>query len=116
MRIKGRQLMMIPVGRKRRDFYRRRNMPFVSEYVAMTGRGSVDFKEAIDLAREVVKTYLDDETIDKVFLIYSEFKSVLQQRVVVDQILPVAHEAEVPDATVAGAAAGDGTQPAKAEE
>jgi F-type H+-transporting ATPase subunit gamma len=111
----GHELMMIPVGRKGRDFYRRRNMPFAHEYVAMTGRGSVDFREATDMAREVVKTYLEDETIDKVFLIYSEFKSVLQQRVVVDQILPVAHEHEAADGGAAGAA-GDGTQAAKAEE
>jgi F-type H+-transporting ATPase subunit gamma len=36
-----------------------------------------------------MKLYTDDEGIDKVYLIYNEFKSVLQQRVVLEQLLPV---------------------------
>ncbi len=39
--------------------------------------------------RSIVKTYSEDKEIDKVFLIYNEFKSVLQQRVVLEQLLPV---------------------------
>ena len=42
--------------------------------------------------------YSEDEGIDKVFLIYNEFKSVLQQRVILEQLLPVARtEQEEPD-------------------
>jgi F-type H+-transporting ATPase subunit gamma len=37
----------------------------------------------------VIKTYTEDTGIDKVFLIYNEFKSVLSQRVVLEQLLPV---------------------------
>jgi F-type H+-transporting ATPase subunit gamma len=46
-----------------------------------------------------MKRYTDDTQIDKVFLIYNEFKSVLQQRVVLEQLLPVARAtAEEPEA------------------
>jgi F-type H+-transporting ATPase subunit gamma len=89
----GKQIEMIPVGRKGRDFYRRRGIPFVDEYVGLTGKGRVDYAEALQIARQVIKLYTEDETIDKVFLIFNEFKSVLQQRVVVDQILPVSRVA-----------------------
>ncbi|HEU0253991.1 MAG TPA: FoF1 ATP synthase subunit gamma, partial [Pyrinomonadaceae bacterium] len=45
-------------------------------------------------AREIVKQYTDDKEIDKVFLIYNEFKSVLSQRVVLEQLLPVSRAQE----------------------
>ena len=59
------------------------------EYVGLTGKGRVDFSEAIEVARDVIKRFTEDEEIDKAFIIYNEFKSVIQQRVVVEQLLPV---------------------------
>jgi F-type H+-transporting ATPase subunit gamma len=41
-----------------------------------------------------MKLYTEDEGIDKVYLIYNEFKSVLQQRVVLEQLLPVSRAKE----------------------
>jgi F-type H+-transporting ATPase subunit gamma len=38
----------------------------------------------------VIKRFTEDEEIDKAFVIYNEFKSVLQQRVATEQLLPVA--------------------------
>jgi F-type H+-transporting ATPase subunit gamma len=80
---------MLPVGRKGRDFFRRRNVTFVAEYIGMTGKGRVEYGEAVELARDVIQRFKEDEELDKVFIIYNEFKSVLQQRVVVEQLLPV---------------------------
>ena len=60
------------------------------EYIGLTGKGRVDFSEALEVARDVIKRFTEDEGIDKVFIIYNEFKSVLQQRVVTEQLLPVA--------------------------
>jgi F-type H+-transporting ATPase subunit gamma len=42
----------------------------------------------------VIKRFTEDETIDKAFVIYNEFKSVLLQRVVTEQLLPVSRVAE----------------------
>ena len=86
----GKQIEILPVGRKGRDFFRRRGATLAGEYIGLTGKGRVDFSEALDLARDVIKRFTEDEGIDKVFLIYNEFKSVLQQRVVTEQLLPVA--------------------------
>lgn len=84
------EIEMLPVGRKGRDFFNRRNIKFAEEFIGLTGKGRVDYSEAMEVAQEVIKRFTEDETIDKVFLIYSEFKTVLSQRAVVDQILPVA--------------------------
>ncbi len=95
----GKSIEMLPVGRKGRDFFRRRNVPFVDEYVGLTGKGRIDYAEAVEIARNVIKRFTEDETLDKVFLIYNEFKSVLQQRVVIEQLLPVSRTTEAADET-----------------
>lgn len=77
------------IGRKGRDFFRNRHATITSEFLGLTGKGRVEFSEALEVARAVVKQYTDDKEIDKVFVIYNEFKSVLSQRVVLEQLLPV---------------------------
>jgi F-type H+-transporting ATPase subunit gamma len=90
---------LLPVGRKGRDFFRNRHATLVGEFLGLTGKGRVEFSEALEVARHVIKLYTDDTGIDKVFLIYNEFKSVLSQRVVLEQLLPVARaEEEDPEA------------------
>jgi len=80
---------LIPVGRKGRDFFRRRSIPFVAEYVGLTGKGRAEHSDAVKIAQNIIKIFTEDESIDKVFLIYSEFKSVLSQRPIVEQLLPI---------------------------
>jgi F-type H+-transporting ATPase subunit gamma len=86
----GKQIDILAVGRKGRDFFRRRGANLVGEYIGVTGKGRVDFSEALEIARDVIKRFTEDEEIDKAFIIYNEFKSVLQQRVATEQLLPVA--------------------------
>ena len=85
---------IMAIGRKGRDFFRNRRATIAGEYIGLTGKGRVEFSEALEVAREIIKTYTDDEGIDKVFLIYNEFKSVLSQRVVLEQLLPVSRAKE----------------------
>ena len=84
----GKQIEFLTVGRKGRDFFRRR-ANVVGEYVGLTGKGRVEFSEAVEVAQDVIKRFTEDETLDKVFLIFAEFKTVLTQRIVVDQLLPI---------------------------
>ena len=86
----GKQIEILAVGRKGRDFFRRRDAALAGEYIGVTGKGRVEFSEALEIARDIIKRFTDDKEIDKTFLIYNEFKSVLQQRVVTEQLLPVA--------------------------
>jgi F-type H+-transporting ATPase subunit gamma len=90
----GKQVELLAVGRKGRDFFRRREVPIVGEYIGLTGKGRIDHAEALEVARDVMRRFTEDEGIDKVFLIFNEFRSVISQRVVVEQILPVARAEE----------------------
>lgn len=85
----GKQASMIPVGRKGRDFFKRREMPFSEEYINLTGTGRVEHSDAKEIAENIIKTFTEDETIDKVFLVFTEFKTVLSQKPVVEQLLPI---------------------------
>jgi len=76
--------------------------------VGLTGKGRVEFSEALEVAHDVIKRFTEDEELDKVFLIFSEFKSVLTQRVAVEQLLPISRSAE--------SDAGDAAQPAELKE
>jgi F-type H+-transporting ATPase subunit gamma len=93
-RNEGRQIEVMPVGRKGRDFFRRRNFPLAQEYIGLTGKGYVAYGEAVEIAREIIRRFTEDQELDKVFIIFNEFKSVLQQRVMIEQLLPVSRATE----------------------
>jgi F-type H+-transporting ATPase subunit gamma len=80
---------MIPVGRKGRDFFKRRNVVFTEEYIGLTGSGQVRHEDAVTIANNVIKTFTEDTSIDKVFLVFTEFKTVLSQKPVIEQLLPI---------------------------
>src|SRR5919202_5909156 len=84
----GKEVEILAVGRKGRDFFRRRAQ-LAGEYVGLTGKGRIEHAEALEVARDVLRRFTEDEGIDKVFVIFNEFRSVISQRVVVEQILPV---------------------------
>ena len=80
-------LTLIVVGRKVRDFYRRRGQYTVrSEYVSFFDR--LAYSHAAQIAQDFTRAYLTEE-VDEVHLLYNEFKSVASQRVVVEQLLPI---------------------------
>ena len=95
----GKTIELLAVGRKGRDFFRNRRAVIAAEFLGVTGKGRVDFSEAQEIAQSIINLYTEDTGIDKVFIIYNEFKSVLSQRVVLEQLLPVSRaKEEVPEA------------------
>ena len=91
----GKSIEVLAVGRKGRDFFRRRGAEMAGEYVGLTGKGRIEHAEALEIARDVMRRFTEDEGIDKVFVIFNEFRSVISQRVIVEQILPVSRAEEV---------------------
>jgi F-type H+-transporting ATPase subunit gamma len=90
----GKSVEILAVGRRGYDFFRRRGGEIVGEYIGLTGKGRIDHAEALEIARDVMRRFTEDEGIDKVFVIFNEFRSVISQRVVVEQILPVSRAEE----------------------
>jgi F-type H+-transporting ATPase subunit gamma len=85
----GKSTEMVAVGRKGRDFFKRRTVELTDEYIGLTGTGQVNHQDALDIARKIIAKFTEDTSIDKVFLVYTEFKTVLSQKPVIEQVLPV---------------------------
>jgi F-type H+-transporting ATPase subunit gamma len=94
----AKQTSMIAVGRKGRDFFKRRQIDLREEYIGLTGSGQVVYADAAEIANKLIATFTEDTSIDKVFIVFTEFKTVLSQKPVVEQLLPItkntAEEAE----------------------
>jgi F-type H+-transporting ATPase subunit gamma len=82
----GKKITTIPVGKKGRDALRRAGFTFAAEYVNVLAR--VDFKTAREIANLVAELYVK-EAIDSVYIIFSEFKSVMVSTMTVEKLLPV---------------------------
>jgi F-type H+-transporting ATPase subunit gamma len=74
------------VGRKGRDYYRRRSAPIIGEFVNILAKPA--YADAGDVAREIIRRYREGET-DAVYIINNDFKSVMTQTLSVNQLLPV---------------------------
>jgi F-type H+-transporting ATPase subunit gamma len=89
-------LTLMVVGRKVRDYYRRRGQYTVrSEYVNFFDK--LAYSHAAQIAQDLSRSYVEEE-VDAVHLLYNEFKSVATQRVVVEQLLPIQPSPVPPDA------------------
>src|SRR3954463_5513075 len=99
----GKNIDVISVGRKGRDYFKRRYpyaveaqegvetkragaIQVAGEQVGILNR--VPFAKAREVAEQAVQLYIDGR-VDSVYLVYNEFKSVIAQRLVVDEILPI---------------------------
>jgi len=87
------------VGRKGRDYLRRRyparqadsetragKIEVISEHLNLLGK--IEYQAVEEIVEKVIKAYEHGE-IDSVYVIYNEFKSVISQRVIAQRILPV---------------------------
>jgi len=77
------------VGRRGRDYFARRAFEVVHEEINFFGQ--LRFAHAQAIAGRAMELFIRGE-IDRVFLAYNEFKSVLAQRVVIDRLLPIPRE------------------------
>ena len=94
----GKNVDLVAVGRKGRDFLRRRfpvvedgterkaAIQIIGEHVGLLGKA--DFEFAGEVAQKAIDRYVLGE-VDAVYLVYNEFKSVIAQRLVVDKLLPI---------------------------
>ena len=79
-------LNIMSVGRRGRDFVRRRRLTITGEWVDVFR--NLEFSTARAIADDVIRRYIAGE-IDAVHVAYNEFKSVVTQRPIVEQILPI---------------------------
>jgi len=83
---RGRQMALGLVGRKGRDFFRRRGFDVRYEAAGIFQR--LSFADAAALADAAIAEFTSGR-VGSVHLVYNEFKSVMSQRIVVEQLLPI---------------------------
>jgi F-type H+-transporting ATPase subunit gamma len=86
---KNKKLSVVPVGKKGRDSLKRAGFSFAAEYINVLAK--VEFGTAREIAGLVTKLYQEDQ-IDAVYLIFSEFKTVMTANLKVEKLLPVEPE------------------------
>jgi F-type H+-transporting ATPase subunit gamma len=86
MKKEGYEVGITIVGRKARDYYKRRNIELHKAWTGISGK--ISYANAQEIAAEIIENYTN-ETIDEVVLIYNQFKSAIAQDVVVARLLPL---------------------------
>jgi len=79
------ELQLSLAGKKGRDFFRRRSMQIHSDLINIFSR--LNYGHAKEISERVIDAYTKAE-FDAVYIIYNEFKSIIQQRLVVEKLLP----------------------------
>ena len=90
-----REVVLGLVGRRGRDYFARRGFRVLYERVNLFA--ALKFDDARAIAKVAIEAFVNGE-VDSVHLAYNEFKSVMQQRVVVERLLPISREAFNPTA------------------
>jgi len=83
---KGKKLSVIPVGKKGRDALKRAGFEFAAEFINVLAK--VEFSTAREIANLVTELY-KKEAIDAVYIVFSEFKTVMSANLTVEKLLPV---------------------------
>ena len=83
------QNSLIIAGKKGNDIFRNRPVKIVEEYIGWSK--NFDYLKAQSIGQNLA-TLFSEKKVDKVFMIYNEFKSVMAQEVIVEQLLPIVPE------------------------
>jgi F-type H+-transporting ATPase subunit gamma len=92
---RGHEIALGLIGRKGRDFFRRRGFDVRYEQVGIFQR--LTFAHAAEIANMAIEQFTAGE-VANVYLVYNEFKSVMSQRLVVERLLPIPRLEEEGDA------------------
>jgi F-type H+-transporting ATPase subunit gamma len=74
------------IGKKSYDFYKKRDFPIAGSAAGIFS--TLKYETALSITSELINKFLDG-TYDKVIIIYNEFKSIIQQKIVTEQFLPI---------------------------
>jgi F-type H+-transporting ATPase subunit gamma len=84
------KISYVLIGRKGRDFFRKRGVTTIGEYINLAAK--VRFEDTAAIANKAMELFRNEE-IDAVYLLFNEFKSVVSQKITLGRLLP----AELPE-------------------
>ena len=89
----GQTVKIVTIGRKGRDYFRRRNAPVLEVLTGVWEK--LDLEQARTVARKVLAPFVQGE-VDSVYVVYNEFKSAMSQKVVAEPLIPLAQTVTAP--------------------
>ena len=82
----GQSVKIVTIGRKGRDYFRRRNAPVLEVLSGVWEK--LDIEQARNIARKVLAPFVKGD-VDSIYVVYNEFKSAMSQRVVAEPLFPL---------------------------
>lgn len=107
-RAEGSDYELVTVGRKAAGYFRFRNYRLTATYDGISDKPT--YEDARRIAETVATMFLDG-SVDRVILVYTEFRSVASQRVVVRRFLPLEQTSTIAEAGSSEALAGFDFEP-----
>ena len=86
----GREFCLIPAGKKADDFFKSREHKILQNYAGWTR--DFDYLKAAEIG-DILSELFVKKAVDKIYMVYNEFKSVMAQEVILEQLLPIVPEA-----------------------
>ncbi len=83
---RGARVTVSFVGRKGREFFRRRQWPVRQQWLGVFDR--LTYEHGLDIGQDLIEQFTKG-TFDELYIIYNEFKSAIQQRVIVEKLFPI---------------------------
>jgi F-type H+-transporting ATPase subunit gamma len=87
-------VQVVTIGRKGRDYFRRRGVEVLHDFAGVYESGS---KRTAEIARQLIDDF-ESGRVDEIFVAYTEFKSAITQRPLVDPLIPVQPRTATPPA------------------
>lgn len=82
----GLEFELITIGKKGFEHFNRRRFPILEKYINFLDK--LDYSHAQDIAALIQEQYVHGK-LDRIYLVYNEFKSAIQQNIIVQQLLPI---------------------------
>jgi len=80
---------LITIGAKGRNYFKKQKQNIISEYVNFFNE--LNFSHAREIGTKIISLYTEKK-LDKITLIYNEFKSAIQQNIITEELLPIKPE------------------------
>jgi F-type H+-transporting ATPase subunit gamma len=81
-------LRVVTIGKKATDFFTKNRYNVAQSYIGIYG--SLDFGKAQGIMSDIIAGFMKGD-YDRVDVVYNEFRSIIQQRVAIEQLLPIPH-------------------------
>ncbi len=84
-----RDVSLFLAGKKGFDFFKNRSYTIEDKYLGWTKE--FDYLKAVEIGEMLAKLFIENKT-DRIYMVYNEFKSIIQQEVIREQLLPIVPE------------------------